>query len=230
MTHDYHDNHRTLEKLVEREVGFCVSTLMSDLFRIVPELPYNIQRDLSFDYEDDLMPLASKPASNEDAAFENGWRVTEIDGEWYYHEYKYVPLSKDFPKGYGIEHQEDADVPGYCTSSGDMYDTEEEAIKAEWLDFLPSGESYEEDAWDACVNDEGVDTHSYDSDVYEHWVVTNFFARKLKDQGEVVREVGGLQVWGRCTTGQSISCDGVIMRIAESMEILKGQKYEWNET
>ena len=66
-------------------------------------------------------------------------------------------------------------------------------------------------------------------EVYEHWIVTDYFARKLKEQGETVGEVCGLTIWGRCATGQAISMDGVITRIARDMEILEGQRYDWSK-
>lgn len=49
---------------------------------------------------------------------------------------------------------------------------------------------------------------NYD-DVHEHWIVdSNWFADELKKYGQVVFEFGGLTIFGRCTTGQSLSLDG----------------------
>jgi hypothetical protein len=62
-----------------------------------------------------------------------------------------------------------------------------------------------------CTN-HGLD-YEY-TDVYEHWIVSDWLSRKLAEKGEVIAEVSGLTVWGRCTTGQHISCDGVIETIA----------------
>lgn len=51
-------------------------------------------------------------------------------------------------------------------------------------------------------------------EVYEHWIVSSHLAHKLQQQGEYVdRDFGGLEIWGRTTTGQSISMDGVIIKI-----------------
>jgi len=62
---------------------------------------------------------------------------------------------------------------------------------------------------------------------YEFWIVTEYLGEKLKEEGEIVEEFFGFTIWGRCTTGQAISIDGVIFRIARKMEILEGQKNEW---
>ncbi|WP_155636167.1 hypothetical protein [Burkholderia cepacia] len=53
---------------------------------------------------------------------------------------------------------------------------------------------------------------------YEHWIVSGWLAGKLEDQGEMVnRDICGLIVWGRCTTGQAIYMDGVIQEIARDL-------------
>lgn len=55
----------------------------------------------------------------------------------------------------------------------------------------------------------------YDREVYEHWIVSNWLANKLTAKGEKCdKDFAGLVVWARCTTGQSIACDGVMQEIA----------------
>jgi len=82
-----------------------------------------------------------------------------------------------------------------------------------------------DEACEGCVQANGLD---YDYlEIYEHWIVSDFLARKLKAYGEAVGEILGLTVWGRATTGQAIYLDYVISRICEDLEILEGQRYEW---
>lgn len=231
MSCTYQDNHRILEKLVNREVMCNMSMIVSDLQKIYHQLDHKTQRDLSFE-EDDLNTISEKIPKPEDVAFEQGWRVTQYEGEWYWHNYKDEVFTKNFPKGWGVEKKvSDDGVDCWVTIMDEgEFDTEEEAIAAEWKNYLPDvGHDYEEDAWEACVEDERIDVYEHAEPIYEHWAVTNWFADKLREHGESVAELGGLSVWGRGTTGQSISCDGVILRIAESMEICKGQKYEWTD-
>ena len=47
-------------------------------------------------------------------------------------------------------------------------------------------------------------------EIYEHWNVGSWLKDKLEERGAPVAEVAGLDVWGRTTTGQSISLDGVM--------------------
>jgi len=54
----------------------------------------------------------------------------------------------------------------------------------------------------------------YEWEVYEHWIVSDWLADKLIEQGEKVdKDFSGLCVWARTTTGQAISMDAVIERI-----------------
>jgi hypothetical protein len=63
------------------------------------------------------------------------------------------------------------------------------------------------------------DPADYESEVYEHWIVSDYLARKLEARGQVVEhDFHGLTVWGRCATGQAIALDGVICDIVREME------------
>jgi hypothetical protein len=65
----------------------------------------------------------------------------------------------------------------------------------------------------------------------EHWAVTKWLGEKLQAHGEMVI-FGFLDfeaIWGRTTSGQAILLDHVIGEIAEEMEILEGQKWDWSK-
>lgn len=52
-------------------------------------------------------------------------------------------------------------------------------------------------------------------EAYEHWIVSDYLARQLESEGEMIaRDFLGLTIWGRTTTGQSISMDYVMLKIA----------------
>ena len=58
----------------------------------------------------------------------------------------------------------------------------------------------------------------YQIEIYEYWNIdSNWFADELKKYGQVVFEFGGLTIWGRMTTGQAISIDGVIRRMIRDL-------------
>lgn len=64
---------------------------------------------------------------------------------------------------------------------------------------------------------EPTDVESHESDyeeAYEHWVVSDWLARKLAEKGEMIlRGFMGLTIWGRTCTGQAIKLDSVICAI-----------------
>ena len=62
------------------------------------------------------------------------------------------------------------------------------------------------------------------SEIFEHWVVDGWLGEILEERGHVVREILGLTVWGRPTTGQMIALDGVVREIVEDNEM-----FEWIE-
>lgn len=54
-------------------------------------------------------------------------------------------------------------------------------------------------------------------EIYEHWIVSDWLGRKLKARGHVVEEYLGLTIWGRGCTGQAIYMDNVIERICNEL-------------
>jgi hypothetical protein len=66
-------------------------------------------------------------------------------------------------------------------------------------------------------------------EIYEWWFVTSYLYEKIKEKGEPVINSNYGYLWGRCATGQAILLDGVIGQIAEEMQILEGQQFDWNK-
>jgi hypothetical protein len=49
----------------------------------------------------------------------------------------------------------------------------------------------------------------------EHWIVSDWLAGQLESEGEMIaRDFLGLTIWGRCTSGQAIAMDHVMLTIA----------------
>lgn len=67
-------------------------------------------------------------------------------------------------------------------------------------------------------------------EVFEWWIVSKHLYEHLRTKGEPVLKWGSSCFWGRTTTGQAISMDGVIAEICQHMQILDGQKYSWAKT
>jgi len=76
------------------------------------------------------------------------------------------------------------------------------------------------DAQDFC-DSRGLDP--YQRKACEHWIVSDWLANRLEERGEMVlRDFMGLTIWGRTTTGQSVSFDLVICGIYEAMKHVTG--------
>lgn len=60
-----------------------------------------------------------------------------------------------------------------------------------------------------------IDNHR--TEVFEHWICSDYLGRKLIEHGHTVIEVFGLTVWARPTTGMAIAYDHVIEMIYQEM-------------
>lgn len=87
----------------------------------------------------------------------------------------------------------------------------------------------DEEAAQACCEENRIDIQESDREVYEHYAVSDFLGRKLKDHGEQVIDFCNLTVWCRTCTGQAVSMDCVMYEIAAGMGILKGQENDWSK-
>lgn len=141
--------------LVQREVGYCISSLVSTLAEGYGNTSHASALN---ELAEQAMELASSIDDYDSAALEAGWKEDTEAGEW--------------------------------TRDDD-------------------GERLMEDtAQEACARDR-IEPHSVE--VCEHWIVSDWLARKLEGKGEKVdRDFAGLTIWARTTTGQAICLDGVI--------------------
>lgn len=107
----------------------------------------------------------------------------------------------------------------------EVLDTNAELYDDEDCDFQIN-ETAED--WKELCEDGFINADDYRRDIYEHWIISDWFAGKLEEHGELVlRDFFGMTVWGRTTSGQAILLDWIISAIAEDMEILEGQANEW---
>ena len=203
-------------RLVEREVMCCASSLISTLTRIAGTVG-----DEDLDY-DTLIALCSQPDY-------------ETPGTYFIEQDADLNQLEEIADHFG-DWEEFLDTIGYNSYVA----TQEEAGNddpdnlQDWLKGLDAGHykegSLKKDSFMWALRQtilELVDDWSWvcmefnlDPDyreAYEHWVVTGWLARKLAEEGEMVGDVLNLPVWGRCTTGQSMSIDGVIERITAKL-------------
>ena len=98
--------------------------------------------------------------------------------------------------------------------------------------FVDTSEADEAVVYQSAIDDLQAERDQLEEDgqpqeVLEHWIVSSWFGDQLREHGEVVADVLDFTIWGRCTSGQSITADEVIRDIASEMEILPGQPHEW---
>ena len=80
---------------------------------------------------------------------------------------------------------------------------------------------HDDSIWDSLQN------FDENSEVLEWWLVTPYMADMLKNNGEVILAAYDCYWWGRQTSGQGLSMDWVIQKIAEDIrtdETIKGRK------
>lgn len=170
---------RTIDQLVQQEIIYCVSSLVSTLAggyglshfqnggnRAAPgaSQQYAALDDLS----EQAMELCSPVQDWESAAIEAGW-------------------SKDH-WGHWVENGNE-DQDSYAS------------------------------ARDCC---DGLNIEPHDREIFEHWIITDWLADQLEAKGErVAKDVGGMTIWGRTTTGQGIAQDAVIAEIYA--DLMKGE-------
>lgn len=107
--------------------------------------------------------------------------------------------------------------PEYCS----CYDKDE---TGEYEDSFEETEAHKCENCGHIVDDiDELDTEP--QEIFEWWMVSDWFANKLVEKGESV--LLDESIWGRSCTGQAILLDWVISQICYDMEILEGQKYEW---
>ena len=79
-------------------------------------------------------------------------------------------------------------------------------------------ETMEAEAGGAQAFCEEHDVEPDRSEVFEHWITSEWLAGKLESKGHpIVRDFLGMTIWGRPTTGQHISMDSVILEIARDL-------------
>lgn len=120
-----------------------------------------------------------------------------------------------------------------------MYETEDgeritEDEKQERIDALETelDNATTEEAEEAIQ--EKIDTindlEQEPAEILEWWIVSEYLADKLEEQGECIYDNGQNKIWGRCTSGQAILLDACISYVCEGMEILEGQTNEWTNS
>ena len=190
---------RACDLWVERNIGQCVSSLMYDVGRNLEEC----SRIFDFDYDEALGWFQREDYSEvvsdfiDDADLDDLETIADMVGDWEGAVYSVLGMS---PEEYAAEETSEED------QTEDL-----KALRAKVKALITNDSEYTE-----------IGRHfNLDPDyneVYEHWIVNSSWAADdLRAYGQIVFEFGGLTIFGRCTTGQSILLDGWTRRLMRDL-------------
>ena len=233
----------TPEELVQREVIYCVSCLISDLGSVADRLD---------DYDTYLTLVGGKPDYEEaaryfilnDADLSELEQITDEYAWWHEVVQAVTDPSHNLLAPYIVEYLDDGDEETF-----ECWATDTAHAKTLCLDSYRDAEitgvelddTQAIDDW--CDNNSGLldalrqkvwgivdieggayewvcDNFSLEfeyGDIYEHWIVSDWLARKLSERGHIVERYLGMTIWGRGCTGQAISMDGVMEQICNDL-------------
>jgi len=179
---------------VERNIGQCVSSLMYDVGRNLEEC----SRIFDFDYDEAIGWFQREDYSEvvdsfiDDADLDDLETIADMVGYW-----------NEVLEESSVEYTDD----GYLVPTYEQTKEIRTKVKA----LITNDSEYKE-----------IGRHfNLDPDyceVYEHYVVNSSWAADdLRAYGQIVFEFGGLTIFGRCTTGQSMSLDGWTCRLMRDL-------------
>lgn len=210
----------TVDDMVRREVIQCVSGLVSDLLALTADISRDVAQSISFSY-DELLDLQCRP-DYEEAGRDH---INNMDRDQLLEALEAADVEdarSDEEKAAAIAAARQAALEEVQKKHPIL---ELEDIDDDDIDLIFPGVSDEtlrqlliaaieadtDDAWQVFVQEHDLEPD--DIEVYEHWIVSDWLGRRLREKGEIVGEIANLTIWGRCTTGQMISMDGVIQQI-----------------
>ncbi|MEK7950444.1 hypothetical protein [Luteolibacter soli] len=211
-------NLRIVQKLVSREVYYCVSSLVSTVAKVAGDRGGFGDTDY-----DEILDLCRGIPDHEEAARVEGWSRADDLLSAVMEEGHASKLHALYDEVIG----EPDNYPALDVIGQELRDRNTASFlkltehRGTWV-----AEESHADTWEDLCSDESIDPS--ESEVFEHWIVSSWAKRTLANHGERVGDIEGMTVWGRCTTGQSISLDRVWHEIAAEMQILQGQANDWS--
>lgn len=202
-------------------VYYCLSELVSE---VGPKIAEGV---FGNDYPEELYYDLFQTAPDKDDCENEGYQFFKQGDHWYYTD------SAEDVEPEEIGHFDLQELIEYADSEGYISHDLGEALgelESDNYQVTQVGENYlveklydisrleefdsEEEAVGACISDNDIQG----AEVYEHWLVSDHLAYKLKQHGQtVVDDFFGLRVWCRTCSGQAISIDASITAIYDEV-------------
>lgn len=210
---------------VSRNIGECVSSLMYDVGQNLEECA----RIFDFDYDEALGWFQSEDYEYvvdsfiDDADLDDLETIADMVEDW-------GNAIADVPTAVAVE-DEPNDEAWVIESLGlrgdDEFDLNQEALEASIKEIRTKVKAMITSEAEYTEIGRHFNLECDYTEVYEHYIISErWTAELLRDHGQVVFDFGGLTIWGRMTTGQSISIDGVTARIIKGLD---DDHYLWSE-
>lgn len=186
-------------RLVEREIYYCVSYLISGLANIACEVSHRVW-DGAFGGDNEEVYDWCRTIDWEEAAVAaiNDAEYDQL-AEWADEDGYVSDVLIEFGTSWSYVHD-------WMAAHPDRVSELEKALREYIIQQTPS--------WRDWCRTNDIDTDDYQSEVYEHWLISDWLAAKLRERGQLVFEFANMTIWGRGCTGQSICLDHVIQQIA----------------
>lgn len=201
---------------VERNIGQCVSSLMYDVGRNLEEC----SRIFDFDYDEAIGWFQCEDYEAkvdnfiDDADLDDLETIADMVGYW-------SDVVGDIPTAIEVEDEDGTEtwvIPSLGICETDEDDANQGAlvfhldqIRTKVKSLITNDSEYTEIGRHFNLDPD------YD-EVYEHYIVNSSWAADdLRAYGQIVFEFGGMTIFGRCTTGQSISLDGWARRLMRDL-------------
>lgn len=203
---------------VESNIGQCVSSLMYDVGRNLEEC----SRIFDFDYDEALGWFQREDYSEvvsdfiDNADLDDLETIADMVGYW-------SDVVGDIPTAVAVEDEDGTEtwvIPSLGICETDEDDANQGAlvfhldqIRTKVKALITNDSEYTEIGRHFNLDPDYTD-------ILEHWTLPErWTANDLEAEGEVVFEFEDMTIWGRTTSGQSISIDYVIRKIVKALDV-----------